>query len=391
MKKRDWLFFLIVILSLFFSKEIHAIGISPLETTLSFVPDQEVNVSLTVLNTGPFPMNVSVSLGGVLAKNARVIESVFVLEPGSSKPLHIIFHMPLKMEPGKNALDVTAREVPFDEKKGITAYGEISGHVYVFAPYPGTYATIMLQGKDVNFNEPLILTSTAKNLGKNEIKNMVITLKTFSEQQTLLETLRQSIPLLHPGESKDLTFALMPALYTAGSYTARVSGKYYSLTTEEKEVFFRVGQLFINITQFTIAPYPEYVYKFVLELENRWNAPLTDVYATVAIKDQRGQQAGFITTPAISLSPWGKETLSTFWDGKAIATGTYTAEITLHYKDTTTTTTFPFIIEEPRQVREPVLMMVMIIAAFVVIEYVWLRKRNKTNSRRRRETGDYRL
>lgn len=216
---------------------------------------------------------------------------------------------------------------------------------------------------------------------------MIVTITTFSDD-LLKEKITKGISLLEPGDTQELPFSLDSQLYEPGVYTIKAQGRYHSYTTNEQVASFRVGQLFVNITDVEIIPYSEQIYKFMITFENFWNTGLDRVYATVAVQHAE-ETLALVTTPPISLDAWEKETLSTFLDGKSLTPGAYTAEITLFYHDTSTQTTVPFVVPEPTT-DTPWFMIVVIIIILLIINYGWLRKGSSKPSSKR-ERIDYRL
>jgi len=393
MKKRGWWLLFSVVALLLAIKTTDAIGISPVTTDVEFMPNKAINISFSVLNTGTSPIEVFIAFNGELARYITLhTNSSFPLGPTSSRKIDLTLSLPPKIEPGKNAIEIIAREVPSAATKGIAAFGAVSGYIYITAPYPSTYATISLQGHDANLHEPITLTTTASNLGKYPIQNMVVVVNTYDNQkQQEKERWATTIPLLNPRETKDLVFSLNPARYEAGTYIARAYGKYHATATNEEEITFRIGHLFVNITNVNIIPYPEQIYKFMIDLESVWDAPLDEVYATIAIKDVIQQSVGEVKTPTVSLGSWSKETLTSFWDAKALSPGEYRVDITVHYQEKTTTMTTSLLIQEPPVQREYAFIMIGIITLILIIDYLWLHKKNKRSQQKEWQGKEYKL
>ncbi|MEK6839775.1 MAG: hypothetical protein AABX72_02450, partial [Nanoarchaeota archaeon] len=193
---------------------------------------------------------------------------------------------------------------------------------------------------------------------------------------------------LKPLEEKELKFALDTASYEPGVYTAKAYGKYGGDSTDEKEITFRVGHLYANITRAEIQPHTEQIFKLFIEFENFWNDPVEEVYATLTLKDSTGTIVHTLTTPSASLSPWGKQSLSAFFDGTALSPGSYDAEVILHYQDATSRISFPFIIEKPSNNYSPFSFVLVIILILLAFDYFWLRKKHPSSGR---EDIDFKL
>jgi len=98
----------------------------------------------------------------------------------------------------------------------------------------------------------------------------------------------------------------------------------------EIEELFRVGYLFVNITDYSYEFESGKINEFNVEVENLWNQKLEDVYAEVSVTDQ-GKILDEIKTFSIDLKPWQKTNLTGFFDATSITEGRYIANIRVFY------------------------------------------------------------
>jgi hypothetical protein len=97
---------------------------------------------------------------------------------------------------------------------------------------------------------------------------------------------------------------------------------------------FRVGTLYVNITDYSYLFKPFKINKFWIEIENLWNSELDRVYAKVIVT-QNGTVVDTFKTPSIKLDPWQKTNLTGFFDAEKLGEGKYKANMVIHYGEKT--------------------------------------------------------
>ena len=118
----------------------------------------------------------------------------------------------------------------------------------------------------------------------------------------------------------------------SGDYQAIVIVDYDGFKATEQENF-RLGDLYVNLTNYTKEFEFNKINRWDIFIESRWNKQITNLYAEVKIL-QNGQEIDISTkTPTISLEPWETTRLNAFWDTTGFAPGEYGAKLILHYND----------------------------------------------------------
>lgn len=358
-----------------------AIGIAPSTIELEYLPGRETHIEITVFNTGSSPINASFGFGGPFGSLLLRTPETFVLEGGGSKRLNVTLRFPEKIEPGDHTIPMSAQELPLGAASGISVLGSLTGTIHFFVPYPGTYASLTLQSTHANVGEPLLFTLTAHNLGKRPLAHMQGYLFLLDSLHQEVGEFATSITDLLPGESRDVVLTLDTTSYAPGEYLARAYGKYHAITTKEQEIPFRIGQLFVNITEGVIIPYPDHIYKVTLTLQSMWNGVLDGVYATVSVLDDYQREVAHFSSPTVSVPPWEKTTLSSFWDGKDLTQREYTAKVTLFYADKETSITIPLVPREESDETEQAFLLLTALIIIIILDYFWLKKRAATTKK----------
>ncbi len=371
---------------------ISAIGISPTHLETTFEPGASISFIFTIINSGKTSLNTTLGVGGdidYIVKYDR--DSSYELDPGATKNINITLLFPDKLEPGLHRLSVMAKEIPFGGAVlGISVSGEVGGTLDVFVPYPGTYATLSLRGNNANVGDSVTLTMTASNRGRRPIDNLVAHLDVIDSNNVTFDSFIRNIQHLLPGENRDVSISLDTKKYVAGSYVAMVRGKYNAIIIPERTFEFRIGRLSLDIVNFTITSYGPNIRKFLFNLVSAWNSPLEEIHAEISIYNNKHEPVDSFKTPSVSLAPWGKVTISSFWDAKDLPPGDYTAEVHVLYQDNDEMLTIPFTIEEPSYDFNATFLIVILVVIFLFIDYFWLSKRGK-KKKKDDYTKDYEL
>jgi hypothetical protein len=91
----------------------------------------------------------------------------------------------------------------------------------------------------------------------------------------------------------------------------------------------------IKIINYTRTFFKDKINKFNIEIKSLWNSKIDDIFAEVEVLSNAKEVSSFRTV-SVSLEPWEKKTISTFWDMQGLDEGTYDVEINLFYQGQTT-------------------------------------------------------
>lgn len=375
MQKRGILFVIVFIL---LSCSVYAIGISPERADLTFTPNLEQDYTVYILNSAERPINATVSFSGDLAQYVRHEPQDFIIPKESSYPYAFTLDLPSFIKkPGKHTIKIIANELPFGDIKGITVLTSVSGRLLVFVPYTGKYAELALQAHDVNEGEPITLTIIMRNLAKLHINTAQATIEIVNEEQELVKTIRTDTHYLPALNSVRISHILDSTLFSPGTYTATGTLIYDDDFSEPATTTFRIGTLFVAVLDYTKIFQYHAVTPFTIDVANKWNSPITNLYATIRILDKGTPVGPVLTTPSADLAPWGTTQLTTYWDTEGLQAGAYTAEITLHYHDRTTTTRGSVTITKPFALDTMTVLVIIIITILLIDLAIWAVHRRK--------------
>lgn len=236
-------------------------------------------------------------------------------------------------EPGNHRIFIGAMQKAEEEEGGVGVglVGNVRGVILVKVPYPGKYALISeFYADNANQGEPINLTLHVNSLGDQGITANAF-VEIFDESNSSLEIVHLGTDYLEPREKKIFRKQFQTTNSKAGDYIARAIVKYDAgeLTKEAK---FRLGTLYVGISNYTEEFTKNKINRFDIEIESFWNNKIKNVYSKVNII---GSEIEFLT-PSLDLSPWQKTVLSGFFDASEIEEDRFQANITLYYSDKTT-------------------------------------------------------
>ncbi len=230
--------------------------------------------------------------------------------------------------PGTHIIFIGARQLSNEEGMGIV--GNVRGLIKVKVPYPGKYAEIVFTTMNVNAGNPVDFKIIVNNLGKENITASA-SIVIYNPRGEHVETLTLENKFIEAKNSEEFFVRLNTSNYKAGDYKA-VAFVNYDGKTAEAEAVFRLGELYVGITNYTKEFERNKINKLEIEIESFWNDPIESIYASVNIINYT---LDFLT-PSMQLSAWSKTTLTGFFDTTLIKEEKFQANITLHYKGKTT-------------------------------------------------------
>ena len=285
---------------------VSSLGISPALKNIDFYPGAEVNITFTSLSDDPEEI-LDVSMAGDFAQYAT--SSVSTVKGTTS--FLITLRFPMSAEPGNHYLSVSLSERP-SESEFIGTTVQIGGVLTVIVPYPGLYGELKLNLPDGNVNDQIPVELYVINRGDQVLRLSKAYIDFISSTGSVARTLNFTpVDIPSPGNLYFRKYLDTKGL-NAGNYLAVAYVSYGDVTREVNQSF-RIGSLFVNITNYTDYIIKGGIQKFYISLENLWNSPNSGVYVDVNISNDVGEHY-FFRTPSVDLSPWEKKTVESYFD-----------------------------------------------------------------------------
>ena len=368
-------FFLIIILCHSTSA---IVGVSPASHTIDFEPNLEQDFSFGFI----FDEGVKSELyvGGDLAEYVTLNKKSLTGGEGVIATLKL----PSEIEvPGVHTIAIGARQIP-PEGQGIGLVGDVRGLIRVKVPYPGKYAEIEFRTMDANAGEPVDFTVTVHNLGKENINAHTIINIAESEGE-YVETLDLGSKFIETKTAVLFFRQLNTSNYKPGDYNATAIVSYDGQTAEAERVF-RLGELYVEISNTTEEVERNKINRFDIQVESFWNDPIQNAFAEVRIVNHTIS----FSTPSVNINPWSRKILTGYFDTTPIGAEEFQAEITLHYEGETTKKIVDVKFKKEIDymlyaiIAGSAVLVVIIIAALVIIIILLKRGKNEKGKRKKR-------
>lgn len=325
MKKIVMIFFIFIFFLGFASA---TLGISPANQEIDFISGQKVVLTYKAITDDP---NESISLN--VSGDFEKYTQLSTYQVTGEHYFTLTINMPDSFDkPGISRLAVIVSEQPQGGASALGTQIRISGTLRIRVPYKGKYASAFLTVANGNVNENIPVKLQVINYG-TETTAVNGVLNVYNNENKLLRTLNFEPVVLEPREDKVYNEMFSSEGFVPGDHLAIATVDYGKGKTTVNQTF-RVGSLFVNVTNFTTRVQKQGIQKFYVDIENLWNAGIGGVYAdVVAVKGQ--ENATFKTNPD-DIAPWEKKRLEGFIETTGLSNGVYDTEITLHYSGETT-------------------------------------------------------
>lgn len=347
---------------IFILENVSGLAVSPAKKEINFQPNYESSYDYHVFGI-PKERVVDISLVGDLAKYAEASKTS--LTGGGNFVVDL--KLPEKIEkPGKHRIGVKVSERIDPELTSMIGTSvNIIVAIDIFVPYPGEYVEInSFRANNVNVGEPIIFNFKLTSRGKNTA-NFKPRIDIANENGNLLESLAMSERSLDTGESIELKKEFETVGYNSGRYGAVLVVDYGGVTNAD--TLFRIGDLEIDIINYTKKFDIGGLRKFEILVESGWNDLISGVYANVFVFNNSGKLIEFKSTTE-TLKPWEEKIIEGYFDTSKFAPGKYNANITLFYfgKDTGSSTSEVVEIELIEQKEEKTWLIVGIVVSSVL-------------------------
>lgn len=379
-----------LILLLLVCPSVFSIGLSPTKYDVAFEPFLNRTFGLTLMNTGEYPVNASVKFGGPLSQYVQYTPSVYPLQPGSTQLLSFTITLPGQIDPpGKQTIDIIAEELvsPAHGEFAVTTNTVIKLNLDV--PYPGKYLELGSSVSSVNEGDPVLFMFSFANKGREDIVSARGLVDLFDSTGNLLATRTTTPVSVLKSQSSTATVSFTEVSLRAGVYLLRYLAEYDNKVTPSQETSLRVGTLVVNVTDYTHILLPDAVNRFEISLQSLWNTKIDDIYGTIILKKDNISLIDPAVTLNSYLDPWSYTRLTAFVDTHSLEPGSYDAEITLLYQDTSRTVLVPIeIASPPYRPSLLALLVVFIVLLLILFDALFLYVRRRRDRSRLHQYKD---
>lgn len=313
-----------------------AIGIRPARTNIAVDDYDENNIKvdgkLWVVNNDHREFTVDIYVDGEMAEfvKLKTDEKKWTFRP-EDEANGVEFEVKFEKEdvpPGGASANIVIEERFEDSSPNTVSSKLVLKHkINVIGPYPDLY----LEGT-LNFHEngdEIELVAEVKNLGKQDIKK-VQTIFYVNDKEQKQHELETEAASLKTKETTLLATTIEKDNFNeAGQYEVSAITKYDDQVLELYKTLL-IGKPEVDITYFDKYLTAYKVNQYTLDLLNRWNQQIRNVYVDVeVIKD--GNKVDSFRTRSVDIEAEMMQRVSDYLDAKDKGPGRYTFEMTVHF------------------------------------------------------------
>lgn len=375
MKFKNIVYVLFLILLI---KDVFAIGISPGNVVINFVPNFSTTIEYSIVNTMSFEIGVKIDFGGPLSEYMNISQTyIESLKPYEAKKITLTIKFPESIEePGMHRHTLTVVEQRRVEKAaGMVARGGIIDYIDIWVLSPEKYPKAEFTASDASINDTAKMKVKLWNYGEPTI-NLV---RGYAEIMNIEGEVIGTATLgpiynIQSFESKEMSGSWSTLDAIPGVYKARAVLDADGINVVTDEHKFKVGELKLKLLSYTQSVYKDEINEFEIFVENSWNHEVKGVLAEVFVKKDGDVVAEFRTINYDFLA-WEKKTMKGFFNTAGLEAGTYEIEIVIKYLDRTTSETRSIeIVKKPFPTRlilivsaNALMVLIVIIIVFVIL------------------------
>lgn len=325
-----------------------ALGISPAEKNIRVEPNATQTFTYIIINNEHRDFDLKISAVGELADFIKVPDyTIHLNSEEAEKSFEVNITLPSNLEPGERTgkirLTETIPHVSVGENY-VNVQLEVNSKITVIVPYPEKYITASIEVNATKQNEPINVSAFITNLGTRDIGNLKVKFGIVSDDKLITSTETDATSLLRK-ETKELSTQFELNL-TPGDYSA-VAKIFYDNNSVDLIKDFKVGDVFVEILDYTKYFIQGRLNKFDVDVTNEWNRKIKNAFALIFI-----DKFDAIKSITYDLNPYEKKTLVSYWDTAGVELGRYDSNVTVNYVNKTTTKQGEVYVVEPTQLEK---------------------------------------
>jgi hypothetical protein len=364
MNKIKIMMIILLVTVLVISPNIHALGVAPSRDIIDFKLGKQT-LTARIINSEKIDMRLALYAKGELANYTTISDSQIVVKADEAeKTFTYTLDLPATLTPGTRELGIVIVQLPdtfvesdnnlvtkdgtsvlFNKKEKnsmVSATSAVSHQLLVRVPYPDSYLEGSMYISEGKVGDTLTFTMPVVNRGSKSVEVYAdITIKgptneeiaTFKTDKTSLE-----------GSKETSLIGTWKADVNQGLYYAEAVihyGDKYIVVRKE----FMIGNLFISVEDLSVQGFKlGGIAKFDVNLKNKWNQDIKDVYGELNVLDQEGKGLATVKTLSTDLPGYGDGTINGYWDTTGVEVGKYDVNVVLHYAGKTTEKLFQTVV-----------------------------------------------
>ncbi|MCA9485292.1 MAG: hypothetical protein KC506_00430 [Nanoarchaeota archaeon] len=317
-------------------------GVSPAIYDVDFEPGLEREFNFKFYRDDP-SVNLEIYSREELTEFVEFTPAV--LENGEQDVV-VMLRLPQELDrPGAHRLLIGARPVISPGEGGVGIVASVNGVINVRVPYPGQYAETRLTVDNANVNEEIRYKLVIFSRGSESITASA-EIEVFDLDGEIIKKFSVGTFDIAGVSSREIRAKLDPSGIVAGNYKAKATVVYQGGPSATSEIPFRIGELNVDIVNYTNKVEKGSINPFYVDIKSGWNNKIENVYVEVSSEDSDVS----LVTPSVSLKPWDTTRMNGYLDLKGLKAeeDTVKLNVVVHYGDRTTEESIEVILEDSK-------------------------------------------
>src|SRR3989338_2995539 len=330
---------LCLLIALLLINLVTALGIRPAKTTLNSEEIKVYKSTIWVVNNDHQNLRITISPGGEFGQYIKLsTPELFFREDIDALPVEFEITLPQDIPPGGTSAHLIIEEKPTpsenknedNDNSNIGAKISLKHKITIQNGYPEKYIEPKL-----NFHESgdnIRLVSEVENKGKKDItqlKTKFYINNILQNKQEKIEAIETESTTLKTKENKLLEATIPKSQFTSGEFEVNAITTYDDLQIEMTKKLI-VGRPEIDITYFNKYFKANEINKYSLDLLNKWNTQIENVFVDIIVKKQ-DQQIDQFSTKTIDIDARTTEQIHDYFDARNKNPGTYTFDMVVNF------------------------------------------------------------
>ncbi len=324
-----------VVIALLLLNLVTAIGIRPAKTTMNSEEIKLYKGTIWVVNNDHQELTIALGAGGEFGQYIKLSTKELIFrEDIDSLPLEFEINLPTEIPPGGTSAYIIIEESTPPENNGaVGAKISLKHKITIQNGYPEKYIEPKL-----NFHESsdtIRLVSEVQNLGKKDvekIKTKFYINNILQNNQEKIEAVETQQTTLKTKENKLLEATIPKSQFTTGEFEVNAITMYDEQQVEMTKKLV-IGKPEIEITYFDKYFKANEINKYTLDLLNKWNKEIENVYVDIIVKKENSQIDQF-RTKSIAIDAHATQQINDYLDAKNKNPGTYTFDMVVNFWNT---------------------------------------------------------
>ena len=326
--KSGYKIIVLIVLFLLALQLVYAIGIRPAKTNiLSDDLNKKNGGSIWVVNNDLREFEVDIYVEGEMAEYVALKHKKLKFrEDDDALEIEFTVNLPEEVPPGISTANIVIEESLAGPSGTISSRIVLKHKINIQGPYPDQYVEASLNFHDQG--DKIRFVSEVKNLGQLDLKDVQAKfyVNDKKKEQQVLET--KSTPLAKQ-EGKLLEAAIDRDLFERGEFEVS------SIITYDDQKLELVKNLIVGNPEIEVTYFDPYfvankVNQYSLDLLNKWNKEIENVFVDVEVQKD-GQKIDEFRTKSINIEGLVMKRINDFFDARSKQTGKYTFNMVVNF------------------------------------------------------------